>query len=124
LLSLNLDKTHFLQFLTKNSHESDLQISYEKKQISKIYNTKFLGLVIDNNLSWGFHIDEIIPKLNKACYVIRSVKPFISLEVLRTIYFSLVNSILMYGLIFGGTSAYSRVIFKIKKRIVKSYYEF
>jgi hypothetical protein len=29
LLSLNLDKTHFLQFLTKNSHESNLQISYQ-----------------------------------------------------------------------------------------------
>jgi hypothetical protein len=53
-LSLNLDKTHFLQFLTKNSHESDLQILYENKEISKIHNTKFLGLVIDNNLSWDF----------------------------------------------------------------------
>ena len=124
LLSLNLDKAHFLQFLTKNSHESDLQMSYENKQISKIYNAKFLVLVIDNNLSWGFHIDEIVPTLNKACYVIRSVKPFISLEVLRTIYFSLVRSIIMYGLIFWGTSAYSRVIFKIQKRTVKSYYEF
>jgi hypothetical protein len=82
-----LNKTHFLQFLTKNIHESDLQILYDNKQISKIYNTRFLGLVIDDNLSWGFHIDEIIPKLNKACYIIRSVKPFISLEVLRMIYF-------------------------------------
>jgi hypothetical protein len=76
-------------------------------------------------MSWGFHIDEIIPKLNKACYVIRSVKPFISLEVLRMIYFSLIHSIITYGLISWGTSAYSGVIFKIqKKRIVKSYYEF
>jgi hypothetical protein len=119
LLSLNLDKTHFLQFLTKNSHESNLQISYKNKQISKIYNTKFLGVVIDNNLSWGFHIDEIIPKLNKAYYVIRSVKPFISLEVLTTFYFSLVNLIITYGLIFWGTSDYSRVIFKIQKRIFR-----
>jgi hypothetical protein len=31
-LSLNLNKTHLLQFLTKNSHESNLQISYENKQ--------------------------------------------------------------------------------------------
>jgi hypothetical protein len=64
-------------------------------------------------LSWGFHIDEIITTLNKACYIIRSVKPFISLEVLRTIYFFLVHSIIMYGLTFLGTSAYRKVIFKI-----------
>jgi len=51
IVLLNLDKTHFLQFLTKNSREIDLQISYENKQISKIHNTKFLGLIIDNNLS-------------------------------------------------------------------------
>jgi hypothetical protein len=87
LLLLNLGKTHFLPFLTKNSHEIDLQISYKKKRISKIYNTKFLRLIIDNNLSWGFHIDETVYKLNKACYISRSVKPFISSEVLRMLSF-------------------------------------
>jgi hypothetical protein len=45
LLSLNLDKPHFLQFFTKNSQETDLQVTYDNKQITKIYNTKFLGLV-------------------------------------------------------------------------------
>jgi hypothetical protein len=35
LLSLNLDKTRFLQFVAKNSNEADLQISYENKQNSK-----------------------------------------------------------------------------------------
>jgi len=118
LLSLNLDKTHFLQFLTKDSHEIDLQISYENKRISKIYNTKFLGLIIDNNLYWGFHIDEAVYKFNKACYVNGSVKPFISSEVLRIHSFSLVHSILSYGISFGGTSSHSKVIFKIQKRII------
>jgi hypothetical protein len=51
LLSLNLGRTHFLQFQTKNSHEIDLQISYEDKQILKICNTKCLALIIGNNLS-------------------------------------------------------------------------
>ena len=88
-----------------------------KRKISEIYNTKFLGLVTDNNLSWGFHIAEIISKLNKACYVIRSVKPFISSEVLRTIYFALVHSIITYGLILWGTSAYSSHIQDSKKNI-------
>jgi hypothetical protein len=35
------------------------------------------------------------------------------------IYFSLVHSIITYGLISWGTSAFSKVIFKIKKRIVR-----
>jgi hypothetical protein len=41
LLSLNFDKTNFVQFLTKNNHELDLQVSYENKQIASIHNIKF-----------------------------------------------------------------------------------
>jgi hypothetical protein len=59
------------QFLTKNSHDINLQIPYKNKKISKIYNTKFLGIIIDDNLSWGFHIDEIVSKVNKVCCVIK-----------------------------------------------------
>jgi len=62
-LLLNLEKTYFLQFLTKNSRATDLHI-YENRQISSIHSTKFLGLVIDDNLSWHCHIDQMIPKLN------------------------------------------------------------
>jgi len=55
-----MEKTYFIQFLTKNTNATDLHISYENRQISSIYSTKFLGLVIDNNLSWHCHIDQII----------------------------------------------------------------
>ena len=50
----------------------------------------------------GVHIYEIVPKLTNTCYVIRSVKMFISFEVLSIIYFSLVHSIIWYGIIFLG----------------------
>jgi hypothetical protein len=73
----------------------------------------------DNNLSWHCHIDHIIPKLNKASYVIRSLKPLLSFESLKMVYFSTVHSILSYGIIFWGISAYSKIIFKIKKRIIR-----
>jgi len=87
-LSLNTDKTHFLQFHMKINQNYDIQISYENKQITKAQNIKFLGIIIDSNLSWKQHIDDIIPKLNKACLAIRSIKHFISLETMRLISFS------------------------------------
>jgi hypothetical protein len=95
LSSLNLEKkTYFLQFLTKNSRGIDLHIAYENRQISRLHSTKFLGLVIDDNLSWHCHIDQMIPKLNKASYVIRFLKPLLSLESLNLVYFSRVHSII------------------------------
>jgi hypothetical protein len=41
-----------------------MQISYENKQITDIHDTKFLGWMIDNSLSWKNHMDELISKLN------------------------------------------------------------
>jgi len=40
-------------------------------------------------MSWKAHIDELTSKLNKACYVIKSVKTFMAFAVLRMIYFFL-----------------------------------
>jgi len=49
LLSLNSDKTYYLQFLTKNSHKININICSENKQIINAYSTKFLGLLIDSH---------------------------------------------------------------------------
>jgi len=67
-------------------------------------------------MSWNFHIEEIIPKLNKTCFAIRSVRPYLSYEVVRMIYFSYFYSILSYGIIFWGNSSPNNSIFKIQKR--------
>jgi hypothetical protein len=119
LLVLNLEKTYFLQFETKNFNVTDLYITYENKQISSIHNTKFLGLMVDNKLSWHCHIDQMVPKLNKASYVIRVLKPLLSFESLKMVYFSLVHSVIAYGIIFWGVSNYSKIIFKTEKRVVR-----
>jgi hypothetical protein len=119
LLLLNLEKTYFLQFLTKNSRAMDLHIVYENRKISRIHGTKFLGLVIDENLSWHCHIDQMIPKLNNASYVIRFLKPLLSLEALKMVYFSTVHSIISYDIILCCISTYSKIIFKTQKRIVR-----
>jgi hypothetical protein len=75
--------------------------------------------MIDSKFSCGLHIDEIVTKLNRACYVIRTLKPFLSLETLRMIYFSSVCSGVSYGIIFWSTLSDSNIIVKIQKRIIR-----
>jgi hypothetical protein len=118
LLILNCSKTHFLQFLTKKQNEIKIQIIASNSIITNIKSTKFLGLIIDNTLSWSDHIVELTSKLNKACYAY-AIKSFMSLDVLRTIYFSYVHSVMTYGIIFWGNSHYSDSIFKIQKIIIR-----
>jgi len=100
-LSLNYDKTYFLQFVTKTNQIIDTQISFGNKHITVIHSSKFLGLTTDTSLSWKYHIEELKSKLNKACYTINSVKPFMSLDVLSMAYFflCLFNFIFWYNIL-------------------------
>jgi hypothetical protein len=51
LLSLNADKTQYMQFVTKPSSLIDLHVMYKNKEIANTFNTKFLGLTLDNTFS-------------------------------------------------------------------------
>lgn len=119
LLTLNYSKTHFLQFFTKKQNEIKIQFTPPNSLITSIDSTRFLGLVIDNTLSWKEHVVELSAKLNKACYAIRAIQPFMTLEVLKSVYFSYVHSVMSYGIIFWGNSHHSNNVFKIQKRIIR-----
>jgi hypothetical protein len=74
-----------------------MKISCGNKLIKETKNTKHLELAIDSSLSWKDHIVQMMLKLGRACYAIRYL---MSLDTLRTIYFSYFHSILSYGIIF------------------------
>jgi hypothetical protein len=118
-LSLNISKTYFNQFASKSSNDSDINITYENNYNSKVNDLNFLGLHINNTLSWTTHIDKILPKLSSACFAMRAVKPFMSPQTLKAIYYSHFHSIIKYGVIFGGHIAPSIRVFKLQKRIIR-----
>jgi len=80
---------------------------------------KFLDLTLDNTLSWRPHIDTIAPKLSSAGFALRIVKPLLSPESLRIVYFSYFHSIMTSGIIFWGNSCHSNVIFRLQKRVIR-----
>jgi hypothetical protein len=64
-----------IKFITFNSLHFALCINYIEHYIEEAVTTKFLRLQTDNHLSWKNHIEQIIPKLNEACYMVRSTVP-------------------------------------------------
>jgi hypothetical protein len=118
-LTPNYDKTHLLHFEKKKKNEMQQQIVTSNTVITNINHTKFLGLIIDSTLPCKDHVTEIIPKLNKACYIVRTVTFLRSPEVLRMVYFSYFHSIMSYSIIFWGNFHHSVKIFKIQKRIIQ-----
>jgi hypothetical protein len=61
----------------------------------------------------------MIPKLNKAAYIIRSLKQVLSFESIKMVYYSVFHSVMSYGIVFWAISNYSNIIFKIKKVVIR-----
>jgi hypothetical protein len=117
LLSLNLDKTYCMEFHSKYTINSEIQIKCNSKIIASTTEPKFLGLVLHNNMSWKRHIDMLASKLNKACYITKAVRPFLSLNFLKIIYHAYFHLVITYGLIFWGTSSHRSNVFSLQKRM-------
>ena len=95
---------------------------YEDKHIHTAIETTFLGLSINNNnnnLSWKTYIEGIKSKLSSACYATQSVKPYVSINTLKMIYYFYFHSVITYGLLFWGHSSDSIKIFKLQKKIIR-----
>jgi hypothetical protein len=121
LLCLNCQKTRFLHFKIRTSNSIDINMDHMDDPISKVQNVKFLGLMLDDTLSWKSHVDHLECKLSSACFVLRTLRPLLSEGTLRTVYFSYTSiySILSYGIIFWANCSDSNKIFKRQKRAIR-----
>ena len=64
-LSLNIDKTNFMLFMSKYSSHCADHIDINQTRIQEEKETKFLGVIIDNKLKWSAHIKYISKNLPK-----------------------------------------------------------
>ena len=83
-LSLNFNKMYYLELGTNNCIDTTLDIKYFKSIVNVTY-TKFLDSVTDGTLTWDNHIDQLISRLNSACYTRRAVKAMLSRKALEYI---------------------------------------
>jgi hypothetical protein len=102
-LTLNLKKNHYMYIKVKMSEIDQSSLKFMDKQINSTHCIDFLGVTLDSTLSWQGHITKAITKLNSVCFAIRSLKLFLPIEDLRTVYFEYVHSIITYGLPFWET---------------------
>ena len=66
--------------------------------------TKFLGLFIDDSLSWKCHMAHVNSKISRAMFAINQVKHFLPYDSMKTLYFSLVHPHILYGILAWGNA--------------------
>lgn len=92
----------------------------ELPQLQAVSSTKYLGVVIDNSLSWQDHIDALCNKLSCALFALRRIQATSTPEALTTAYHALFESKLRYGIAaWGGSSLcyMERVLLQQKKAV-------
>ncbi len=103
-LSLNASKTNYMLFSNNIKLPENLNIEIDSDIIERKTCCKFLGLFIDDKLTWSDHIAYTRSKISKSLYAINRMKNMIDTSHLKTLYDSLVHSYLSYGTILWGST--------------------
>jgi hypothetical protein len=89
------------------------------KQFLKHMAQNSLGLLTDSTLSWKVHIEQVLHMLSAACYALKSIKLYMSQEVMKMVYYASFHSAMSYGIIFWRNSTDCIKIFKMQKRAIR-----
>ena len=76
-------------------------------KLMRVHDCKFLGIFIDESLSWKRHIAHLNQKISIALFSIKQLKLTLPTETLRTLYFSLIHPHLMFGILAWGNAKMS-----------------
>ena len=71
-------------------------------EIERVTYFNFLGLTINENISWKPHINKIASKISKYTGIMNRLKRFLPLHILRVLYCSMKQSNLDYSLLVWG----------------------
>ena len=90
--------------ITKSNIAAETAFTIKKAKILPSPFVKYLGLLIDNKLNFQTHIALLEKKVSRAVGIVSEVKQFLPLVILRQLYFTLIHSQLIYGLIIWGST--------------------
>ena len=112
----------------QKKHSSNFSVVINERTIAQVNETVFLGVVLDENLTWKSHISSLAIKISKSIGIIFRSSFFLSTSSLRMLYNSMILPYLNYcNLVWGSAykSNLQRIVI-LQKRVIrivdKSYY--
>jgi hypothetical protein len=95
-LTLNCSKTKFMVF-SKKRQPSSPHLVMNGTEIEQVTTIKYLGVTLDDNLTFATHIDNVCKKLGHIHSVLYNNKSFITRDTGETLISALALPILMYS---------------------------
>ena len=130
-LSLNVEKSYYIIFHpVQKKTNYQVNIFLKCQPLKQVFDTSYLGVVLDCHLNWKAHISMLTKKIKRNIGAISKIRNFVSCDILKNLHYSLVYSFLIYGLVVWGNTYCSSLdpLLLLQKRFVRlmtfsSYYE-
>jgi hypothetical protein len=114
-LILNVSKSNIMVFSSRCAPSVSIQCPIPTSD-----KCKFLGFTVDPTLNWKQHVDLLCNRLGGAVFALRKLKPLISRDALRQVYFSHFHSLMTYGVILWGNSTDAGRVMRMQKRALRT----
>ena len=99
-LTINPEKTNILVIPPKlKSTHDKIVVNINSTPIKIVKEVKYLGIIVDNKLTFGPHIAHLESKLSRAIGILSKLKHFLPSPLLLKLYYALFHSNLLYGLL-------------------------
>ena len=122
-LSINVKKSNYIIFKTsQNRQKLDLDFSINDTKIDRVTETLFLGVIIDECLTWKPHVQNLTRKISKSLGIIYKSSFCLNKNSLCTLYYSLVYPYLYYCACVWGLTYHSNLkrLVTLQKRAVRT----
>jgi hypothetical protein len=96
-------------------------INIDNQSINRVASTKFLGVHLDEQLSWKQHITYISQKLAKNIGIISRIRHLLPKKILLNLYYSLIHPYLTYCNLIWATTYRTRLVslITLQKRAIR-----
>src|SRR6218665_383787 len=110
-LSLNLSKTNYILFRSnrKPVPQETCKLVIDNTEIPQVNSVKFLGVYVDQHLTWKIHLENVASKISKNIGIISRIAYLIPTNVRLTLYYSLIYPYIAYCNIIWASNYKSRL---------------
>jgi len=116
-LSLNVKKSKYMIFHTKKKNVQNLTLKLDDVTIERVAEFNFLGLTLDEHLTWKCHINKISNKISQCMGILNRLKRLLPIQTKILIYNSLVLSHLNFGILIWGFKC--EKVAKQQKKVIR-----
>jgi hypothetical protein len=129
-LSVNISKTSYMVMSpsSRKCNLIDCKVQLGGQYIDRVNHTTFLGVIIEDTLTWNLHVNNICNKVSKSMGILYRARQVLYGQTLLTLYNALIKPHFMYCItVWGNTcKTYLHKLHLMQKKIIRiiSYSQF